>query len=119
MMTKKQVNDARFYERLNVRMDELDGSKQSVEYVKTQWKIAFRHATINKEDLVLINLAKDYLIDNDKRLGYNASLQTHGSLDGRTKKENWEEWLKNRGEQDQVEQEQHEHPAKHQEKAIE
>lgn len=96
-MSKEQVEQARYYSRLNLTIAEVTGDAKSDKLVTAQWRIAMKYAAGNKTDSIAVNRAKDCLEDNESRMNYNASIQAAGSSDGQSKDPNWEETLKNKG----------------------
>jgi hypothetical protein len=78
-MSKQQVDEARYYERLNLTIAEMIGNPDSDKLVTNAWRIAIKYANPdraggNKTDSIFVNKAKDCLKDMDARLNYNASL---------------------------------------------
>ena len=64
------------------------------------WKLAVRYAHPDKGGSSLeakhINIAKDVLKDDARRVDYNNALIKFGLPDGQTKRQNFEDYLKSR-----------------------
>ena len=83
-MSEAVARTALYYTRLNLLRSEVTGGSESDKRVKGAWATAFKLAEKAKspQEQMLMNKAKDCLLDQEARLDYNLALNTYLIDDG-------------------------------------